>query len=145
MRRLSATLLATTIVSLAAMQPSAAASPKAVGDDNCAIAKGDPGVSMKARLDLGGAAFWDLVPVYRVDRIHLLPRQEAALHRHGGPRPAASTPVAEPAVAMAAKAKTPLQYSENAKDKPARRANLPGGLEGPVAPVLAGSLLTAHA
>ena len=144
MRRLSATLLATTIVSLAAMQPSAAASPKAMGDDNCAIAKGDPGVSMKARLDLGAAAFWDLVPVYRVDRIHLLPRPEVALHRHGGPRPAASTPVAEPVV-MAAKAKTPLQYSENAKDKPARRANLPGGLEGPVAPVVAGSLLTAPA
>lgn len=145
MRRLSATLLATTIVSLAALQPSAAASPKAAVDDNCAIAKGDGGISIKARLDLADAAFWDLVPVYRVDRIHLMPRAEFAMHRHGRPQPAVSTPIAEPTVAIAAKAKAPLQYSENAKDKPARRANLPGGLEGPVAPVLTGLLLTAYA
>lgn len=144
MRRLSATLLATTIVSLAALQPSAAASPKAAGDENCAIAKGDGGVSIKARLDLQDAGLWDLVPVYRVDRIHLMPRPELAMHRHGRPQPAVST-VAEPAVANAAKAKAPLQYSENAKDKPARRANLPGGFEGPVAPVLTGLLLTAYA
>lgn len=145
MRRFSVTLLATTIVSLAAMQPSAAAPPKAAGDDNCVIAKGEGGISIKARLDFADNTFWDLVPVYRVDRIHLMPRAELAMHRHGRPQPVASTPLAEPTVAIAAKAKVPLRYSENAKDKPARGANLPGGLEGPVAPVMTGLLLTAYA
>ncbi len=146
MRRLSATLLATTILSLAAMHPSAAASPKAVGDDNCAIAKGEAGMSVKARLDVSDSTFWDLVPVYRVDRIHLMPRAEVAMHRHGRPQPAASTPLADPTVSVvAAKAKTPLRYSDNAKDQLALRADLRGGLEVPVAPVVTGPLLSAYA
>jgi hypothetical protein len=46
---------------------------------------------------------------------------------------------------VAAKAKTPLRYSENAKDRLALRADLPGGLEVPVAPVVTGPLLSAYA
>jgi hypothetical protein len=144
MRRFSVTLLATTIVSLAAIQPSAASPPKATGG-NCAIAKGEGAISIKARLDIASATFGELIPVYRVDRTHLLLRPEMALHRHGRPQPAASIPALEPAVALAEKGKVPLRYSENAKDKRARRTDLPGGLEGPVAPVVTGLLLSAYA
>lgn len=145
MRRISATLLATTIVSLAAAHPSAAAPAKAFV--NFDLAKAEPEVVTRTSIDLNALRLANvaLVPVYRVDRARLLlPRGEVAMHRHGGGDRIAPAMIEQP-LAVAPPAKITLGTGDDAKEKLAARRDLAARLERPVAPVLTGLLFSAYA